>query len=116
MAVATSSARKYLDAKRVGKEDVFGLFEGIVCGDDVKAGKPDPEIFLKAAGVMGVAPGKCVVFEDAPAGVLAAKTAGMTVVAFPNPSVDRQLYVDAGFDCAVDGWRGFQPRIVGLPE
>lgn len=116
MAVATSSAKVFLDAKRTGKEDVFSLFEGVVCGDDVKNGKPDPEIFVKAAGVLGVEPASCIVFEDAPAGVKGAKAAGMTVVAFPNPEVERKLYVNAGFDLACDGWKSFEPKSVGLPE
>ena len=49
----------------------------IVSGADVKKGKPDPEIFLKAAKNCGVEPGKCVVIEDSRFGVEAAKAAGM---------------------------------------
>ena len=45
------------------------------------AGKPAPDIYLNVAGRLGVAPGKCLVFEDVPAGILAGKRAGMTVCA-----------------------------------
>lgn len=58
-----------------------GLFSSIVSGDDVTHGKPAPDIFLTAAARMSRAPSKCVVFEDAPAGVDAARAAGMRVVA-----------------------------------
>jgi HAD superfamily hydrolase (TIGR01509 family) len=57
-----------------------GMFSAIVSGDDVTRGKPAPDIFLKAAGRIGLPPEKCVVFEDAPAGVEAARAAGMLVV------------------------------------
>jgi HAD superfamily hydrolase (TIGR01509 family) len=57
-----------------------GIFSAIVSGDDVTRGKPAPDIFLKAADRLGLPPGECVVFEDAPAGVEAARAAGMRVV------------------------------------
>lgn len=55
-------------------------FQAIVGGADVVRGKPDPEIFLQAAARLGVAPSDCIVFEDAPAGVEAARRAGMNCV------------------------------------
>lgn len=93
-AIATSSPRDLLISKKFGKDDFFSLFDAIVCGDDVKNGKPDPEIFLKAAAAINADPANCVVFEDAPAGLRAARLAGMKAVALPNPHVDIQLYKD----------------------
>ena len=61
-----------------------GMFEVEVTGDDVTRGKPAPDLFLKAAAGMSVDPSACVVFEDAPAGVAAARNAGMRAVAVPN--------------------------------
>lgn len=55
-------------------------FQAIVGGADVSRGKPDPEIFLRAAERLGVPPESCVVFEDAPAGIEAARRAGMSCV------------------------------------
>lgn len=55
-------------------------FQAIVSADDVTDSKPDPETFLKAAQLLGVAPSACVVFEDAPKGVEAAQNAGMACV------------------------------------
>ena len=57
------------------------LLDIIVTGDDVEFGKPDPAGYLKAAETLGVAPGQCLVVENAPLGIEAAKRAGMTVLA-----------------------------------
>jgi len=52
-------------------------FQGIVSADDVHRGKPDPEVFLLAAARVGVPPARCIVVEDAVAGVQGARSAGM---------------------------------------
>ncbi|MBA3426653.1 MAG: HAD family hydrolase [Rubrobacter sp.] len=52
-----------------------------VAAEDVKEGKPHPEAYLKGAEILGVSPEDCVVIEDAPSGIRAGKSAGMTVVA-----------------------------------
>ncbi len=56
-------------------------FDSLITCDDVKAGKPDPTVYLTAAASLGVAPEKCLVFEDIPVGILAGKRAGMTTIA-----------------------------------
>jgi beta-phosphoglucomutase len=61
----------------LGLED---RFEVILGDEHVRNGKPDPEIYLKTSQELGVAPEKCIVFEDSPPGVQAAKNAGMTAV------------------------------------
>lgn len=55
-------------------------FDAIVSADDVSKSKPDPETFAKGAGQLGIKPAECVVFEDAPKGVEAARNAGMPCV------------------------------------
>lgn len=62
-------------------------FDAVITGDDVTRKKPDPQIYLVTAERLGISPARCVVFEDAPAGVEAAKAAGMRCVAVTS-SVD----------------------------
>jgi beta-phosphoglucomutase family hydrolase len=58
-----------------------GLFQDIAASEDVSRGKPDPEVFLKAAAKLGAVPFRCVVIEDAHVGIRAAKAAGMKTLA-----------------------------------
>jgi len=60
-------------------------FDAVVDGNMVKESKPDPEVFLKAASMVGVAPEHCLVFEDAEAGVEAALRAGMKCIGIGSP-------------------------------
>ncbi len=82
-AVATSSSHPEAFAKltRAGLVEHFSV---IVCGDEVPAGKPEPDIFLEAARRLDVDPARCLVVEDSPWGVLAARRAGMEVVYIPD--------------------------------
>lgn len=57
------------------------LFSALVTAEDVTRGKPAPDVFLAAASRLGLAPGRCVVIEDAPAGIAAARAAGAISVA-----------------------------------
>jgi len=57
------------------------FFDAVVCGDDVKNGKPAPDVFLLAAERLGLAPSDCLVIEDAHVGIEAAHRAGMKVLA-----------------------------------
>ena len=74
-------------------------FDAVITGDDVTKKKPEPQIYLVTAERLGVEPARCIVFEDAPAGVAAAKAAGMTCVAVTS-SVDADQLPDA--DLVVD--------------
>ena len=84
LAVASGGSR-YVVEKTLRLLDCSDWFDEVVTADDVKNGKPDPEIFLHAAKLLGVAPEKCLVIEDAPPGVLAAEAAGMMVITIPMP-------------------------------
>jgi beta-phosphoglucomutase len=64
--------------------ELVAAFDAVVTGRDVKRSKPDPECFLLAASKVGVEPSRCVVFEDAPAGIAAAKAAGMRCIAITS--------------------------------
>jgi len=69
------------------KTGMVDLFDAIIDGNKVTRAKPDPEVFLKGAQELGVAPANCVVFEDAIAGVEAAINGGMKVVGIGSPDV-----------------------------
>ncbi len=72
----------------------LGLYEymdSIVCGADVQKGKPDPEVHLRAAERLAASPTDCVVFEDSPHGVEAAKRGGMKCVAVTNSHPPKSL-------------------------
>ncbi|RMI40478.1 HAD-IA family hydrolase [Streptomyces triticirhizae] len=62
-----------------------------VCANDVTAGKPDPEGYLRAAAALGTPPGDCLVVEDSPAGVAAGKAAGCTVHALTTTHAAEEL-------------------------
>lgn len=85
-ALVTSSRLDYLDIV-FRKTGIHTCFDLIVDAQMVKHGKPDPECYLMAAQMLGVEPAECLVFEDAPSGVLAGKAAGMRVVNIPSPYV-----------------------------
>jgi HAD superfamily hydrolase (TIGR01509 family) len=75
--LASSSTRPWVEAclDAIG---LNGTFNVLVTGSDVREGKPDPEIYLKAAADLGVAAVSCLAIEDAPAGIASAKAARMT--------------------------------------
>jgi beta-phosphoglucomutase len=69
------------------KVGLLSYFDVLVDGNEVTMAKPNPEVFLTAAKGLGVAPEDCVVFEDAQAGVAAAKVAKMTCVGIGDPAI-----------------------------
>lgn len=83
MAVATSTSAKTA-LKVIKKAGVYDYFYSFVCGDDVKNGKPHPEVFLTAAERIGVPPEECVAFEDSINGIKSAFAANMTAVMVPD--------------------------------
>ncbi|MEJ2235418.1 MAG: HAD family phosphatase [Syntrophobacterales bacterium] len=80
LAVGSSApfANVEMTLEGLGRKQVFSA---IVTGSDVTQGKPDPRVFLLAAQRMGLEPSHCAVIEDAPAGIAAAVTGGMTAIA-----------------------------------
>lgn len=69
----------------------FAVPPVLVTADDVAHGKPHPEPYLRAAGLLGVDPAACIVVEDAPAGIEAGRAAGMRVVAVASTHTPEQL-------------------------
>jgi beta-phosphoglucomutase len=85
-------------------------FEAVVTGRDVTRGKPDPQVFLIAAERLGVEPAACVVIEDAPAGVAAARAAGMCCVALLGTATAERL---AAADLVVASLRELDASRIG---
>jgi sugar-phosphatase len=71
----------------------------MICADEIARGKPDPEGYLAAAAQLGNAPADCIVIEDAPSGIAAARAAGMRVVAIASTFPPEQL---TGADAVVE--------------
>jgi sugar-phosphatase len=89
LAVASSSQYRLIDTALAH----FGLrhhFALVHSAEDETWGKPHPAVFLTAAAKLGVVPRRCLVWEDAPAGVLAAKAASMTCIAVPEHGEEDQ--------------------------
>jgi len=85
LGLASSSNRELIDAVL----EVAGLaqyFAAAVSSEEVAHGKPAPDVYLEAARGLGVAPKRCTAIEDSHGGIRSAKSAGMRVVAIPNPS------------------------------
>lgn len=88
-AVASSSPQELVELI-LRSAGLRSFFNEIICGDDVKHSKPDPEIFLMAAKRLGVPSSSCVVVEDSAHGVAAAKAASMFCVGLLNPHSGQQ--------------------------
>ena len=84
VAIGSASKNTPMILKRVGIKE---LFDAVADGNNVSKAKPNPEVFLKAAEMVRVKPGKCVVFEDAVAGVQAALNAGMMCIGVGSPKI-----------------------------
>jgi mannitol-1-/sugar-/sorbitol-6-/2-deoxyglucose-6-phosphatase len=89
LAVASSSQYRLIETAldHFGLRDHFALIHS---AEDEDYGKPHPAVFLTAAAKLGVGPGRCLVWEDAPAGVLAAKAATMACIAVPEQGEEDQ--------------------------
>ena len=90
-AVVTSATRRLAEARLA---HVGILPKTLVVAEDVTRGKPDPEPYLLAARQLGVDPARCVVFEDAPAGLQAGRAAGMITVALATTHQAHELDAD----------------------
>ncbi|MGB5915527.1 MAG: HAD-IA family hydrolase [Phormidesmis sp.] len=113
-AIATSSAAVTFNKKVTHYKSWLSRFQAIVLGDDlaVKHGKPAPDSFLVAAQRLGADPASCLVLEDSPAGIEAAKAAGMWAIAVPAAHMERSLYQAA--DEIIAGLPDFEGQRWGL--
>jgi beta-phosphoglucomutase len=115
-AIASSAPRQNIDTILAGL-GLSGLFAATACAEDVQRGKPDPQIYLVAASRVAVEVDRCVVVEDAPAGIEAARRAGMRVVGvrFSHVDLDADRVVDSLEELPADAFEQLllQPRRQG---
>jgi len=93
LAVASSTNTK-TTKEHLAINGIADRFEVIVGGDMIEKGKPNPDIFLKAAQLLGEAPEDCIVVEDSPAGIKAGTAAGMKAVLVPDQAAIAQEIID----------------------
>lgn len=119
IAIATSSQRWMIELKLQRHPEVLAAFVGnIIAAEDVKKGKPDPEMFLQAAERLGTPAAECLVFEDAPNGVQAARAGNMPVVAVPHPllrDMPEEWAIISEADQVLASLEEFDPAVWGLP-
>jgi HAD superfamily hydrolase (TIGR01509 family) len=84
LAVASNSERAWVTG-HLARLGLLARFDAIVCADDGVRAKPDPALFLAALDALGVQAAEAIAFEDSPAGISAARGAGIYCVAVPNP-------------------------------
>lgn len=100
IAIASSNVHTLIQAF-LNAHHIAEYFDAIVTSCDVKAGKPAPDVYLKAADMINIEPKDCIVFEDVPAGIMAGKNAGMYVFAvadeFSKQHKNRKIEL-------ADGW------------
>ena len=103
-AVATSATRVDTDLllNRLG---LLERFAAVVTAEDVRRGKPDPEVYLLAARAIRIEPSDCLVFEDAIVGVQAARRAGMRVIGVTTAQSETELRA-AGVERVVADFEG----------
>lgn len=116
-ALATSTPSDFLEKKMASHDGWIKKLDVITTGDEVVNGKPAPDIFKLAMDRLGVTdPKLCLVLEDTPLGVIAAKAAGAFVIAIPSIQNDDGAYAEAGADAILKSLLDFDPRKWGLPE
>lgn len=81
---------------------VLGYFDALICGDMVQKGKPDPEIYQKAADALGLEPSVCIALEDSPNGIRSALAAGCKAVMVPDLSEPEKELLPLLYACVPD--------------
>jgi beta-phosphoglucomutase len=109
LAIGSSGPSENVEAALTGLGQAQ-LFGATVNGMEVTRGKPDPQVFLLAAGKLAVPPANCAVVEDAPAGLRAARAAGMAAIALTG-TASRDVLTPLA-DCVVDSLRELGPELI----
>ena len=111
LGLASSSNRVLID-RVLALADLAVLFRATVSSEEVRHGKPAPDVYLEAARRLGVSPDRCAAVEDSHGGIRSAKAAGMRVVAVPNPSYPPDADALAHADVVLDSLAELTPEVV----
>jgi HAD superfamily hydrolase (TIGR01509 family) len=106
LAIGTNGAKRVV-TEMVDYLNIKEYFETIVAYEDVKLPKPEPDVYLRCADNLNIETDECLVFEDSPAGVAAAKKAGMRCIALTTTATreelqDADLVIDSFYDISLD--------------
>lgn len=110
LAVATGGHDGVRARDILERAGLWGFFSVVVSSDEVKRGKPHPDVFLLTAERLGVVPPDCVVLEDAPNGVLAARSAGMRVIGVNGDETVQEELGRSGADAVVASLKEIVPQ------
>ncbi len=110
LAIASSSPHKIIDAV-VDTLEIRGHFSHIYSARSEPYGKPHPGVFIRVAEHFKVEPHECLVFEDSPAGILAAKAAGMICVAVPEAATKNHSFTQTA-DVVLDSLEEFDEQLL----
>jgi HAD superfamily hydrolase (TIGR01509 family) len=105
--VASSASSRWVQ-RALDEIGLSPLFDAIVTGDQVRRGKPHPDVYLEAARRLGVAPASCVAIEDSGPGIASARAAGMRTIVIPHALTRRHdlaaadLQVSSAAELSVD--------------
>jgi len=108
-----SSAHAEVIAAALSATGLEGVFRVVVSSDEVKRGKPEPDVYLEAARRLGVEAARCLVAEDSYNGVRAARAAGMTVVLVPNSTIPPAPGTRELAHAVIDRLGDLDPALVG---
>lgn len=110
LALASGNNRQVVE-KLIDNEHLEDIFDVVVTGDEVKRGKPYPDVYLRTVQELKFEKDECVVIENAPLGVKAAKTAGLFVVAITSTLSDKFL---TGSDRIIDNLKELNPILQNI--
>ena len=111
LALASSSNRELIDLV-LDSSRLDRFFRATVSSEEVARGKPAPDVYLEAARRLGVPAGRCAAVEDSHNGILSARSAGMRVVAIPNPRYPPDERALTAADAVLDSPSKLTPEVV----
>ena len=115
LGLASSSNRPLIDSA-LALSGLDRYFAATVSSEEVARGKPAPDVYLEAARRLDVAPGRCAAVEDSHSGIRSAESAGMRVIAIPNPSFPPDPAALELADLVLDSIAELTPEVVDQLE